>query len=332
MPVSRDIAAEAAVWVARLHGPDRSRAMEQECQTWQRSSAAHRLAFERCTDVWQTVPGITVSTYARATTGAPPARSNYAWHTTLAALALGAAGLLGWSLWPHAETYETGTSERRVIMLADGTRMTLNTRSDVRVDLTIAHRTVKVLRGEALFEVAKEPGRPFVVQVADATVVATGTTFLVRAEPKATGSDELLGVTLIEGQVIVKRSAVEGPLVTPVVMTPGERLRLTLSEGASIRSALLALRMDRPHIESVIAWQRGEAVFDSTPLSVAVAEMNRYSRVPIVLASEAVAALCISGVHRTGDNAAFANSVARLHRLTVRSAADHLELALPLTD
>lgn len=331
MRVSRDIAAEAAVWVARLHGPDRSRAMEQEFQTWQRSSAAHRLAFERCTDVWQTVPGISVSTYARATMGGPPARSNYARRTTLATLALGATGLLGWSLWPHAESYETGTSERRVIMLADGTRMTLNTRSDVRVDLTAVQRTVKVLRGEALFEVAKKPGRPFVVQVADATVVATGTIFLVRAEPKATGHDELLGVTLIEGQVIVKRSAVEGPLVTPVVMTPGDRLRLT-SEGASSRKALLALRMDRPHIESVVAWQRGEVVFDSTPLAVAVAEMNRYSRVPIVLAGEAVATLRISGVHRTGDNAVFANSVARLHRLTVRSAADHLELALPLTD
>ncbi|MGC4079308.1 MAG: DUF4880 domain-containing protein [Rubrivivax sp.] len=56
-----EIAAEAAVWVARLHGPQRSRQMELECLAWQQRSAAHREAFERCTDTWQSVPGVTLA-------------------------------------------------------------------------------------------------------------------------------------------------------------------------------------------------------------------------------------------------------------------------------
>ncbi|MDP3082679.1 MAG: DUF4880 domain-containing protein, partial [Rubrivivax sp.] len=65
--VTRDIAAEAAVWVARLHGPSRSRAMERECLAWQARSPAHRHAFERCTETWMDVPSVTVAgAYAAA--------------------------------------------------------------------------------------------------------------------------------------------------------------------------------------------------------------------------------------------------------------------------
>jgi len=68
--VTPEIAAEAAVWVARLHGLDRSRHMERDCLAWQGRSAAHRLAFECCTDTWQEVAGIDLRSYARAAVGA----------------------------------------------------------------------------------------------------------------------------------------------------------------------------------------------------------------------------------------------------------------------
>ncbi|MBL8304431.1 MAG: DUF4880 domain-containing protein, partial [Ideonella sp.] len=59
--MTKEIAAEAAVWIARLHGPSRSRQMELDCLAWQARSAAHRLAFERCTDTWEAVAGISVA-------------------------------------------------------------------------------------------------------------------------------------------------------------------------------------------------------------------------------------------------------------------------------
>jgi transmembrane sensor len=94
----------AAVWIARLHGPDRSTQMERECLAWQARSEAHRVAFERCTDTWQDVAGV---------------------------------------------------GERRTVLLMDGTRMSLNTSTRVRVALAPAQRTVRVEEGEALFEVAR---------------------------------------------------------------------------------------------------------------------------------------------------------------------------------
>ncbi|WP_431257608.1 FecR/PupR family sigma factor regulator [Roseateles chitinivorans] len=55
-PPTPEVAAEAAVWIARLHGPDRSVQMERECLAWQSRSDMHRLAFERCTEVWKPCP------------------------------------------------------------------------------------------------------------------------------------------------------------------------------------------------------------------------------------------------------------------------------------
>lgn len=328
-PVTPEIASEAAVWVARLHGPDRSRAMERECLDWQARSAAHRLAFERCTDTWQAVSGVTLSTYAHAAArqhDVPVGRINTR-RAVLASSVLGCAALLEWRLWPGEQAYETGVGEQRVVMLADGTRMTLNTSTDVRVELTNVQRTMSVLRGEALFEVAKEPGRPFVVHVADAQVIATGTAFLVQSAPHDGGSDDAFGVTLIEGQVIVQRSSrAEGTPATPIVMAPGERLRVARRDDGSTRHDSSRTRLDRPHIDQLVAWQRGEAVYDDTPLSDAVAEMNRYSKVPIALVGDGVGALRISGVFRTGDNESFARAVARLHGLSVRSGAERVEL------
>lgn len=328
--VTPQIASEAAVWVSRLHGPDRSRAMELECLAWQARSAAHRHAFERCTDTWQAVSGVTLSTYARA---ASPRNDTPAWQANtrravLASSALGCVALLAWRLWPGEQTYGTEVGERRAVMLADGTRMTLNTSTDVRVELTKAQRTVSVLRGEALFEVAKEPGRPFVVRVSGAKVVATGTAFLVRSTQRDGGGDDAFGVTLIEGQVIVHQAAAnaEGTVATPIVMAPGERLRVARADDSRARHASSALRLDRPQIGPLTAWQRGEAVFDDMPLPDAVAEMNRYSKVRIALVGNALDALRVSGVFRTGDNEAFARAAAQLHGLSVRSAVRRIEL------
>ena len=64
--VTPEIAAEAAVWIARLHGPDRSSQMERECLAWQARSEAHSVAFERCTDTWQDVASATLRDYATA--------------------------------------------------------------------------------------------------------------------------------------------------------------------------------------------------------------------------------------------------------------------------
>nr|WP_316640456.1 FecR domain-containing protein [uncultured Roseateles sp.] len=336
--VSQEIAAEAAVWIARLHGPGRSIRMERACLAWQARSSAHRLAFERCTDLWMDAAGLARSSTARAPSSRVQDDKQRARRFQIRPWAVApTAALLVCVLWLQpwrdVDTYDTGVGEQRLVVLLDGTRMSLNTSTKVRVVLGTAQRTVNVEGGEAFFEVAKDASRPFVVRAADAEVTATGTAFLVRLTPSV-GAREDLDVTLVEGQVVV-RSAASGAAANafaqPVVMAAGERIRVNGDTGkrgvkGSQEPGAAQPQRDRPRMDQVLAWKRGEAIFDNLPLIEALAEMNRYSATPIVAESVGLAGLRISGVFKTGDNLSFAHAIASLHGLAVREGSNRLEL------
>lgn len=339
--VTPEIAAEAAVWIARLHGPDRSIGMERECLAWQGRSAAHRVAFERCTDTWEDVPRVTlVNAYATvasqrpepADAGRPDRPGRSRWAVAFVFAALTSLGVVCVQVWRNVGVYSTGVGEQQLVVLDDGSRMSLNTDSRVRVHLGRMQRTVSVEAGEALFEVAKDPRRPFVVRAGGSEVVALGTTFTVRLDTGRGHADDALAVTLIEGQITV-RQVPGSPAdalapAAPVSMQAGERIRLARGPGSPAGGA--KQKLDRPRIDEVVAWKRSEAIFDDVSLADAVSELNRYSRTPIVLVGGAsLASLRVSGVYRTGDTAGFARAVAALHGLRVREHQGRLELAAP---
>jgi transmembrane sensor len=339
--VTPEIGAEASVWIARLHGPDRSRHMERECLAWQALSVAHRIAFERCTDTWQDVGRVTLSSYASATGTAsgraaaerrpwPRRRVRRSFALALATLAM--AGLVAVQPWRAIDTYSTGVGEQQMVLLRDGTRMSLNTATRVRVELSASQRTVNIDGGEVLFEVAKDARRPFVVRAAGSEVVAVGTVFSVRMLRDNGRVDDALAVTLIEGQVSFRTAAhgaADGAApAQPLLLQPGDRVRFGEVVDASSNGVRRATtRVDRPRIEQVMAWKRNEAVFDDVSLADAVAEMNRYSRIPILLVGdETLTRRRVSGLFRVGDNVAFARAVAALHSLVLRERQHRLEL------
>lgn len=344
--VTREIAAEASVWIARLHGPDRSRHLERECLAWQAKSPAHRLAFERCTDLWMDVAGVDRAAVARAATRAAeqPAKVEKARRAgpggvrwlgprALASAAVPAVALvavLAIQPWRDIDTYDTGIGEQRLVVLQDGTRMSLNTSTRVKVGLGQAERRVSVEGGEAFFEVAKDQSRPFVVQAAGTEVTATGTAFAVRLMPSSEGARDALDVTLVEGQVIVRGAAgkAASSIAQPIVLAAGDRIRVRGDQGrkGAEVDVVAALERDRPRMEQVLAWKRGEAVFDNASLPEALAEMNRYSST-LIAAAPGLAQLRISGQYRTGNNPGFARAVAALHGLAIQEHADRLELA-----
>lgn len=339
--VTPEIAAEASVWIARLHGPSRSPAMERECLKWQTRSAAHRLAFERCTDVWEEVKGISVAdAFASVSASAAAnradeqdelAKKKLRWPLLSVAVVAVLCAALAAQRWWGVDAYATKIGEQQMVLLDDGTRMSLNTGTQVRVDLGAHVRSVNVQAGEALFEVAKDAKRPFVVTVDSSEVVALGTVFSVRLSGDGP-ADEALAVTLFEGQVSLR--AVAGGRVhglTPsqaVLMQAGDRVRLVKSPLAP--GAPSVPQLDRPPTEQLMAWKRSEAIFDGASLPEAVAEMNRYSRTPIVLSADAtLSTLRVSGLYRTGDSVAFARAVAALHGLQLSERDGRMELAPP---
>lgn len=339
-PLPREIVAEASVWVARLHGPDRSPQMERECLAWQARSALHRLAFERVTDTWQDVAGISVTDAYRAVHGTNEARpgkvlrSRAGWGVALAACVLATVALTLW--WPlNADDLRTAVGEQRMVTLDDGTRISLNTDTRVTVEMGTGRRTVDVGQGEALFEVAKDPKRPFVVRAGGSEVEAVGTVFSVRYGVGQGAGERALSVALVEGQVNVRAApgsaAPANSSAAVIAMKPGERIRLV--QPASTGSATAAVspaQIDWPRMDQVLAWRHNEAVFDDVALADAVAEMNRYSRTQLVLLDKAaLPGLRVSGQFRTGDSARFAQAVAAVHGLVIHERDGRLELEKP---
>jgi transmembrane sensor len=310
--------------------------MELDCLAWQAKSPANGVAFQRATEVWQLVPNLPSAqahaALVRARRGPAPGRvARPAWRFValgLAGLAVVAALVLYGPWGGDGDAYTTAFGEQRQVLLSDGTRLWMNTETRLRVNLDAKARTVAVESGEVLFEVAHDAQRPFVVRAAASEVVALGTVFSVRMTPGAQPGAGALAVALMQGQVAV-RARVDGKGVAPaapIVMEPGQRVRLMAASGG----AAPAVQVDRPHVEQLLAWRQNEAAFDDVPLAEAVAEMNRYSRTPIVLSAEAAAAgKRVSGLFRTGDNLAFANAAAKLHGLELQQKPGRLELGMP---
>jgi transmembrane sensor len=183
---------------------------------------------------------------------------------------------------------ETGIEETRVVALEDGSRIVLDRQSRLRVVFTPAARDVELLDGQAHFEVAKNPNRPFRVRTRSAEVVAVGTMFDVATVPARTT------VTLIEGRVNVR--TISGPAqAEPKVeaLVPGQQLGIA-SDGQFLDKRVVK-------IENVTAWQRGTIILDDMPLPEALTAMNRYSVTQIVIRGPALQSRRVSGVFRIGD-------------------------------
>lgn len=311
--------AEAAAWIVRLHGPHRSAELETGFRAWLAADPENGRQFERVTEVWDAGSTIPVAGLPRATRW-KETQGPHRW--ALAAMILLVFGVGAWGLnhfWLNP-SYATRIGEQRLVRLEDGSRIALNSNTLIRVDCCDIERRVRLERGEAYFEVARDAARPFIVVAGDHQVTALGTAFVVRHDGTRTA------VTLVEGKVAVSaRSPEETTTATKShdspresVLLPGQRL--TFSGGA-------APRLDEPRLEAVTAWRRGEVMLDRTTLADAVAEMNRYDERMLVIDDPGVAALRISGIYHAGDSEEFAETVARLYGLYVVRQRGRIHLA-----
>ena len=211
----------------------------------------------------------------------------------IAGLGLAAAALIGVVViaQPFGQTYRTGVGERRVVALADGSTIDLNTDSVVRVRLSRDRRAISLDEGQALFSVAHDTARPFIVTAGDTAVRAVGTRF----EVYRTGA--AVRVILAEGRVQVTRA--NGP--APTMMRAGTRLEV----GGKTPARPVAV-----DVAAATGWTDGRLTFQDAPLAQAVAEVNRYSRTKVVLGPGVPADERVNGIFNAGDTQAFVNGVA----------------------
>jgi len=224
----------------------------------------------------------------------------FSWRSAvLASLALACLGLGLAGLNAYRNTHlATGTGEQRIVHLADGSTMELNSESRVRIRFSARERNVELVEGQALFKVAKDLTRPFVVQSAGTRVRAVGTQFDVYR--KISGTQ----VTVVEGRVAVfaqralppaQRTAdrYTGEAGSPsVLVSTGEQVTVTDQEVPKPRPANLRV---------ATAWTQRELVFDMTPLAEVAQEFNRYNTRKLVISDPVVATFHVTGIFPSAD-------------------------------
>jgi transmembrane sensor len=297
--------AEAAAWLVRLHADDRSRTDEDAFRTWLASKPENARAFEAVTTIWDVSAGL------RREDGLPQPRPVLRRRSVLAGIGTVAVAGAGFAVWQgaYAGVYETGVGEQKHVTLSDGTIAFLDTDTRLREQYTASLRSVDLERGRVDFRVRPDLHRPFMVEAAGQRILADRTTLDVRRD------GDRISVVLIEGRATV------------LAVAHAERQRLALEGGErAIVAENVTPHIDRPNLAPLVAWQYGQAMFESETLAAAAAEMNRYSTVRLVVDDAAIANLKLSGVYRVGDNIAFARSVSQLLPVIVEHYPDHIEL------
>lgn len=304
--------AEAAAWVARLHGPDRTLQTDRGFQRWLTAAPAHATAFEAMTAAWEVSGRLPMQDFPRVSRWERAGYRRGFIRAGLAVAMIAALALVAILYIDRTRGVVTEIGEQRLVTLQDGTRVFLNTETRIVVRYDDSMRKVELKRGEAQFDVAQSSQRPFVVQAGGRQIVALGTSFVVREDRHG------LSVTLIEGKVSVA-SPGDGRKDDTNILVPGQRLTF---------NAIVSQppRLDRPSIERVTAWRRGQLDFDATPLADAASEMNRYSLTKVVVEGARARDIPITGVFRAGDASSFVSAISRLYRLHVIEDKDGLHL------
>ena len=311
---------EASRWFTELKRPAITAQALHDFRAWRRDQA-NAQAFAKVERMWEAAGTLSARPNIRDATAAalaarPPRPARPArrwpvspWVVALASLALvggGGALLAAGQLYP---TYSTDVGGQRLEVLMDGSRVRLNTDTKLQIRFTDGERRVKLLRGEAFFEVAHDNARPFTVVTDGARVRALGTKFDVRRDGDA------IQVTLVEGRVQVRQ---DGRPAT-ATLAPNQAITVTAAGLSAPRSADAA---------EAAGWTTGRLTFRGVPLRGAIDEINRYSKKKIVLvAGSDTANEPVSGQFEPGDTATFVKAVEAVFDLYASDTGREIRLA-----
>jgi len=222
------------------------------------------------------------------------------------ATAASAAGLVGIGAWRGrgwieeiwgGTWYASSVGELKKVVLADGSVITMNTQTQLRVRYTGERRDIQLARGEAMFAVAPDAKRPFAVRVGDWTAVALGAASAVRRLDEPTAD-----VVVTEG--VVQLLPVDGRVSEA-------RPRLAANQKALLGAGgrVEVSQVSDSQIGQRLAWRTRLVVFAGEPLRQALVEMNRYSNRRIVVDDPALAERRIAGVFSTTDSQTFVSAM-----------------------
>lgn len=296
-----DIDEAAAAWDARLRGGKAGVRDHRAFQAWLQEEPAHQAAHDRLQAALRLLrrhadlPELSaLRDEARNGVNAGKRRRI----ASILSVAMGvAASLLLFVVMPATDRgaavlaqlrgesiYATAPGESTKVTLADGSVVTLDSDTRMAVRLAPARRDIVLLRGRALFRVAKDAARPFVVSAGSRSITALGTVFDVRVSPRE------LRVTLAEGSVAVR----------PLAAGRGARQQILKPRQQLVASGSAAPVLRTVDVDNALAWADRQFFFEDEPLGTAIDEINRYADLKMIV-DPAVAQLRISGMFRASD-------------------------------
>lgn len=255
---------EASEWLLRLRD-ERVTADERTAfESWLGADPTHEEAFARMSSAVGGVRQMGVDVRAHLARRAAKSRRTAVAATSMAAVALLAIGLASWTL--RTPSYATRVGEQETVDLADGSRIELNTDTRLSVRYGPNERRITLERGEAVFDVAADASRPFIVEANGQQVRAVGTEFVVRV------GAERVDVLVMEGVVSVtsEHTADRAPSSAPPRLVAGD----TLAVG---ESQPIVARLTDEEIARNLAWRTGMLQFEGLALEAAVEEVARYT-------------------------------------------------------
>jgi len=280
-PDSRDSLEEAAEWFFRQDGGSLSPSEEARFQVWLAASAEHRAAYAEISGTWHEMGSVPVS--ARS-----PLRYSRGGFSMPLAAALAVCFLLSGTAWyldvptrVLADNY-TAVGELVTVTLPDGSLAELNSGSAIALSYSAGERRIRLLKGEAMFTVSADAGRPFIVEALGGEAQALGTVYGVRED------GESVTVTVLESRVAVSAGS-DG---ASVQLNTDERVRYENGDVGAVEPV---------DAHSETAWRRKKLIFVDRPLGEVVDELNRYHKGMIRIIDGSIRAKRISGVFETGN-------------------------------
>lgn len=287
-----DIIEQAAQWMMRLgDGPDAS--MEQACQQWRQADARHELAWQRLQGISQNLNAAIGGSAAAPVAGQTILRycerrsRRHAMKWMLGGVAAGSLGWLGLheGLFDSADVYRTATGEQRVVNLPDGTVLTMNTGSVVKLRYDAQQRHIHLRRGEILISTAKDlAARPFTVETPNGLLTALGTRFTVRQMDDEAAATRL---AVFEGAVRVE----------PADSASASQV---LHAGEQVEFGRLNMSSPQPLQDAEPSWTQGMLVANRMRLDLFLQELSRY-RPGVLRCDPEVAHLTVTGAFRIDD-------------------------------
>ena len=342
--IPQDVEYQAAHWLAVLDGDDPDAEQVEAFHQWKNQDPSHRKAFEALLELWGSAnmltclePPVSQSFWARVLSLSSAPSSFGRWSTVACGLLL-AIAVSFFGPWGSTDEYRYVTliGEQKTVVLTDGSEVILNTDTELVVRYDAARRLISLQKGEAHFEVAHDPQRPFDVLAGHGRVKALGTAFTVRLDPvgvsvyvtegvvevfnepsralPALASEQVSNVTSPPVVAPAPSSSINQRTGAEVIADAGQALgsvkvsagKQTIYGTQSKRALNVAVIAD---MDDKLSWRQGKLVFKGEPLGEVINEFSRYTSVKIIVPSAKMQAMKIGGIFKTGDTVAMLDAL-----------------------